>query len=78
VDSHICRPGNTIPGLFQVDLRILIPAIRIVSQESLGMPRLKQCPTAYFTAAIREPARNVFSRKVLRLDGLSIVLHNVY
>jgi hypothetical protein len=60
---------------FQVgDLRIIIPAIRIVSQDSLGMPRSRQYPREYFSTAIGEPACNVFSRKVLHLDDLSIVL----
>jgi hypothetical protein len=53
------------------DLRTLISAIRIVSQDSLGIPLPRQCPRGYFSAAIGELARNVFSRKVLHLDGLS-------
>jgi hypothetical protein len=39
------------------------------------MPRSRQCPREYFSAAISEPARSVFSRKVLHLDGLSIIDH---
>jgi hypothetical protein len=49
--------------------------LQIVSQDSLGMPRSRQCPREYFSAASCEPARNVFSRRVLHSDGLSIVLH---
>jgi hypothetical protein len=58
-----------------VEIRNIISSIRIVSHDSLGMPRSRQCPREYFSAAIGEPARNVFSRKVLHLDGLGIVLH---
>jgi hypothetical protein len=64
--------STSISGLFQVgDLRTLISAIRIISQDSLGMLRSRQCPRGYFSAAIGEPGRNVFSLKALHLDGLS-------
>jgi hypothetical protein len=49
--------------------------IRYSDSVNLGMPRSRQCPRGYFSAAIGEPARNVFSRKALHLDGLSIAPH---
>jgi hypothetical protein len=65
-----CPPANTTdPRVPSLDVAGLFP-----TQDSLGIPRSRQYPRGYFSAAIGKPARNVFSRKVLRLDGLSIVL----
>jgi hypothetical protein len=66
----------SIPALSQVgDLRTFIPAIRILYQAILSIPPSRHCPRGYPSAVIGRPARNVSSRTVLHLGGLSIALH---
>jgi hypothetical protein len=66
----------SISALFQVgDLRTFISVIRILDKAILSIPASRHCPRGYPYAAVGRPARNVYSRTVLHLGSLSIVLH---
>jgi hypothetical protein len=63
-------------AFFQVgDLRTVISAIRIVSKPSLAFPLRGNVPRGSHSADVGKLTLNVVSRKVLRFNGLSIVLH---